>query len=358
MGAFWRQDEDAGCLPERSFGGSVAPEAAAPAVSVMMEVGDDGSYLDEALASLSRQTFDDFEIVLAHVGNSEATARIIRGWCAREPRLRVFETAPLPLAQAHNLVARQARGRFLARLDADDVALPTRLAIQHEALRANPRLGIVGGAAEVIDAGGNRLCVARYQLDDRDIRLAMANSCPFAHSAMMVRADAFWAVGGYRAGLNISEDYDLYARLIEHCQGANLATTVIRYRVHAASITSRSHRRMAITAFCVMAARSARARGLEEPFVDRGFSLRRAQRIAGLSRAALRRAVRVHSLRIMISRRMLLLPLPASLKSAARALALRIGGRALYLGLLRLWAALTAPWLEKRTAAAAAATRA
>ena len=358
MGAFWRQEEEAGCLAEGSAGGRITPAAIAPAVSVLMEVGADGRYLDEALASLSQQTFDDFEIVLAQLGRSEATARIIRDWCRREPRLRVLETAPLPLAQAHNLVARQARGRFLARLDADDVAMPTRLAVQYEALRANPQLGIVGGAAEIIDAGGNRLCVNRYHRADRDIRLAMASSCPFAHSAMMVRADAFWAVGGYRAGLNISEDYDLYARLIEHCQGGNLATTVIRYRVHPASITSRRHQRMAITAFCVMAARIARARGLEEPFVGRGVSLRRAQRIAGLSRVALRRAVRVHSLRIRISRRMLLLPLPAGLKSAARALVLGIGGRSVYLGLLRLWGPLAPPGRARRAVVAAVGRRA
>lgn len=357
MGAFWHRDERAGDLTDGSSGCGCSPVGRAPAVSVMMDVGDDAGFLDEALDSLSRQTFHDFEIVLAHVGKAEGTRRIIRRWCLREPRLRAFETSFLPLAQAHNFVARQARGTFLARLDADDAALPDRLELQHRALQANPAIGIIGGAAEMIDASGKRLCLARYHLADQDIRAAMARSCPFVHSAVMIRADAFWAAGGYRTGLNLSEDYDLYARLIEHCEAANLPTTLIRYRVHSGSLTSSRHDRMAIANFCVGAARLARASGREEPFSRGTVSLRRAQRLTGLSRTQMRHKLRAHSLRLLISRRMLLLPLPARVKSAVRSIALGLGGRGLYVALLGLIAALPPIAATKGTIALAEARR-
>jgi glycosyltransferase involved in cell wall biosynthesis len=305
-----------------------------------MDVSKEDSFLDAALESLARQTFDDFEIVLVENGSTDRVAAIVRRWEKREPRLRAFRIDRLPLAQAHNFAARQARAPFLARLDADDVALPTRLELQHRALTSEPELALVGSAVEVIDASGQKLCTIRYEQGDAELRRALCSYCPFVHSATMVRADAFWAAGGYRQGLNLSEDYELHTRLAEHGRIANLGVALVQYRIHDNSLTSRTPQRMAMTHLCVVAAQEARRRLMDEPFRSGIPQLRQVQRILGLSRAQLRRRLRASGWQLLISRRWLLLPLPVSIKSGLRRFALSIGLRRLYVRLLQSWSML------------------
>jgi hypothetical protein len=252
----------------------------------------------------------------------------------------------MPLARLHNAAAALARAPFLARLDADDIALPTRLEAQYHAMVDNPRLGLLGGAAEVVDAEGRALGLVRCIVGDAELRLALREACPFVHSALMMRTDLFRAVGGYRTGLNLCEDYDLCARMIERCEAANLPLPLVRYRVHGRSLMTRQSRRIAVSAFCVAAAGLARARHVPEPFCNGRVKLRDAQRLAGLSRRQVRRLLRSRSLRMMLSRRWLLLPLPAVVKAQVRALAIGLGGRGLYIGLLGV-ASLLAAWLDR-----------
>jgi glycosyltransferase involved in cell wall biosynthesis len=306
-----------------------------PSVSVLMDVGNDESFLDAALASLARQTFADFEIILVENGSSAGVSAIARRWEEREPRLRVFRIDRLPIAQAHNFAARQARAPLLARLDSDDIALPNRLELQHRALTAAPELVLVGSAAQVIDASARVLCTLRYEQSDAEIRRALRSHCPFVHSATMIRADAFWRAGGYREGLSLSEDYEFYTRLVDQGTAANLDVPLVQYRIHGQALTSRRPHRMAMTSLCVIALQEARRRHLDEPFRGGTPRLRQAAHILGLSRAQVRRQIRASGWRILIGRRAFLLPLPVRIKSGFRRLALGLGLRRPYARLLQ-----------------------
>jgi hypothetical protein len=310
---------------------------ATPAVSVIMDVCNGAPFLDEALASLAAQTFTDFDIVLCAHGISAEASETLRRWQARESRLRVIAAERTTLSRAHNIAARAARGVLLARLDADDIALPDRLRIQHRILSENPNLALLGSAAEIMDKGGRRLCTISNRETDREIRDQLRRSCPLLHSSVMMRADAFWKAGGYREGLNLSEDYDLYARILDFAQAANVAQPLLRYRLHKNSLTSQQPQRMAISNYCVRAATIARREGGCEPFLDGVPSLRRAQLIFGLSRSEVAHRVRSIGWQSRVSRRLLALPAPLP-AAQLRALALALGLRPAYSALFR-WSA-------------------
>jgi glycosyltransferase involved in cell wall biosynthesis len=329
-----------------------------PAVSVTMDVCNGAPFLNEALESLAAQTFGDFEIVLCAHGTTEEAGELIRCWQARDDRLRVIPAERTSLSRAHNIAAKAARGTFLARLDADDIALPDRLGIQYRKLTENPQLALLGSAAEIMDKQGRKLCIVRNGTTDGEIRDQLRRSCPFVHSSVMMRADAFWQAGGYREGLNLSEDYDLYARILDFAEAANLPQPLLRYRIHTNSLTSQKPHRMAITNFCVRAATIARRECRPEPFINGIPSLRRARQIFGLSSGEAIHRIRSIGWQSRVSRQLLAFPTPLAVASKLRALALALGLRPAYSAIFqwssRVAAARAAPARRRRRHRAAA----
>ena len=305
----------------------------------MMDVSTGELYLEQALASLAAQTFTDFEIVLCAHGANPATAAIVAKWEGIEPRLRVIRCPRLPLAKAHIMVASESRGALLARLDADDVARPERLQQQVRTFIEQPGLGFIGSAVSIINGSGEYLSIVRNPLDHAAIADATRNSCPIVHSSLMVRAELFHQAGGYRDGLNISEDYDLYCRMIEHGRGANSDAVLVDYRIHSNSLTSRQTLRMAIANEAIRVAGLARRNGTAEPFVDGTPSLRRTGALLGLSRKAIRRNVLATAAQSKTSRRLLTGRLSHRVNGWLRNLALQLGLRPVYSALfkVRVW---------------------
>lgn len=312
------------------------PAPAVPAVSVLMDVSGKGPFLDDALASLAAQSFDRFEIVLVAHGIDAATEARLAAWEQREPRLRVLRHPRMSLSRAHQLAADTAIAPLLARLDADDVALPHRLEHQAAMFASDPKLDFAGGAVEIIAADGQPLSVLHNPTSHAAIVAALPHCSPLVHSTLMVRGEVFRRAGGYRRGLNISEDYDLYCRLAAIGRGGNLGEPICGYRVHGYSMTSRNALRMAIANEAVRAALSARASGVGEPFVSGVPSLRRAAAITERSRRQLVEAVYATARQSRFSRRLLTAWMPLRAQVWMRDAALALGLRPVYAGLFRL----------------------
>jgi glycosyltransferase involved in cell wall biosynthesis len=306
-----------------------------PAISVLMPLRNAARFLEEALESLASQTFRNFEIVAVDNGSTDGTFDILLNWARREPRLRPLRLEHAQLAAALNHAASVARSPLLARLDGDDVAYPGRLAAQLAAMEARPAAGVIGSAAELIDGAGRPLGELKPPQRHRDICARQRISCGLIASSTLMRANSFRQVGGYRTGLNVSEDFDLYSRMSEHCELANLDEILIGYRIHGDSLTAQQPVRMALASVCVTAAAEARHRGVAEPFSSGTPNLRAALSLLGISRRTVSRVVRLRSAGNLLSRRLLGLPVPPFLRRLSFRLARRIKLRALYLGWLR-----------------------
>jgi len=292
--------------------------------------------LEEALASLAVQTFADFEIIVADNASTDATPDILGRWSVREPRLRTLRLDRNRLAASLNRAADIARAPILARLDADDIARPDRFERQHAALRERPSVGLIGSSATLLDGGGRRLGEVRPPQADKDIRRWHSTSSAIIPSSAMMRTEVFRKAGGYREGLNISEDYDLWMRMGEHCAFANLPELLIGYRVHGGSVTARHPVRMALASLCVSAAAAARRAGRREPFSAAGApNLRSALPLLGLSRREALRLVRYRSVSNAAARRILGLPVPPFVRALSPRLLRRLGLRPAYHAWLR-----------------------
>jgi hypothetical protein len=307
----------------------------APAVSVLIPVRNCAAYLPLALESLAAQTFRDFEIIVVDNGSSDGTAAILADWAAREKRLRAFRRERPGLADSLNFAASKARAPLLARLDGDDIALPHRLELQVRAMAERPSVGLLGSAVELIDSRGRWIGALDRPLDDAPLREFLRTGCGFVHSGVMMRREMFVAAGGYRKGLNVAEDYDLWLRMAEVTEIANLPERLVRYRLHTDSSTARKPVRQAVAIACVSAAREARRLGLPEPFSGGIPELRRALPLLGMSAASFRRQLRLSAFRLVVSHHYLALPLPTRLKGYLREIAIRLGLRPLYLLTLR-----------------------
>lgn len=192
--------------------------SSAPPVSVLLPVRDGAAHLEEAAASLSGQTFADFEVLAVDDGSSDATPELLADWAARDGRVRLLRQEPAGIVAALERARVSARGAVLARMDADDVCEPSRFERQDALLRSDPTLVGCGCRVRYFPDAAVRAGARRYErwlnacVTPAEVDRAMFVECPLAHPTFFLRADAVAAVGGYRE-MGWPEDYDLVLRL-------------------------------------------------------------------------------------------------------------------------------------------------
>jgi glycosyltransferase involved in cell wall biosynthesis len=201
-----------------------------------MGVRDGAAWLPEAIQSVLGQTLADLELIVVDDGSVDATPTQLAE--IRDPRLVVERQARAGLAVALNRALGCARAPLVARLDADDVALPTRLERQRAYLQAHPDVGLLGTAARLVDESGRDVGLVRPPEDDRAIRRALIRRNPFVHSSVMLRRALATSVGGYDASFPVAQDYDLWLRLSALTRMANLPEPLVVRRLVAGRVTA------------------------------------------------------------------------------------------------------------------------
>jgi glycosyltransferase involved in cell wall biosynthesis len=248
-----------------------------------MAVNHAGRFLDPALRSLADQTFEDFEVILVDNNSRDGSDRVIAEWAAKDERIRPHRMDVLGSAKCLNFAASLARAPLLARLDGTNILVPDRLRIQHARMEQEPHLGLLGGCVDLIDTDGNLIGHRPLPLSDPELRAFLRHGNPFVQSTIMMRRTAFDAVGGYRR-LRTSEDYDLWCRMAEVTQMANMRESLARFRVIETGIPVSRPIRMALNDACIVAAARARENIQPEPFLRGAASLRAALDILDVSR--------------------------------------------------------------------------
>ena len=227
-----------------------------PLVSVVMVVRNVEQFLAEAIESIVRQTFDDFEFVILDFGSTDRSKAIASAFAAQDSRIRLHEVPTCGLAEARNAACFFARGKYIAIQDADDISMPDRLLWQVEFMEKHQDIGLLGGASQWVDPQARPLWTLNFPTEDSEIRSAFATRCPFTQTAILMRREAFLEVKGYRAVFTQTEDYDLWLRISEHFRCANLKQVVVKYRIHPGqvSVTKREHQTL-----CAVTARASAA---------------------------------------------------------------------------------------------------
>lgn len=209
-----------------------------PRVSVLMPVYNGERCLREAVESILNQTFTDFEFVIVDDGSTDNTWQILQGYAANEPRIALVRNETnVGLARSLNKGLELARGEYIARMDADDVSLPERLATQVAFLDEHPEVGVVGCAAYVIDAEGSPTSIMRQPTMHGLILWSLCFSTPFIHPTVLLRKAVIERVGWYDDVLSANQDRDLWQRLSSVTRFANLSDAFLSYRIHPGSVS-------------------------------------------------------------------------------------------------------------------------
>lgn len=196
-------------------------------ISVLMSVRDGAAFLEEAVRSVLAQTYGEFEFVIVDNGSSDATPAMLGGFT--DPRLVVLRQDPgLSLGGALNLGLRHCRHELVARMDADDVCLPDRLALQLAYMTAHPETVVLGSAYRIFGAGEERTVHA--PLHPLEIAWRYTWESCLGHPTVMLRRSHVLAAGGYPEGT--AQDFVLFSHLALTCRLANLPQVLLRYRVH------------------------------------------------------------------------------------------------------------------------------
>jgi glycosyltransferase involved in cell wall biosynthesis len=235
-------------------------------ISVVMSVFNGQAFLAEAVESILGQTFHDFEFVIIDDGSIDRTAEMLANYTRQDERIHVHRHENKGRATSLNIGIGLARAKYIARMDADDIALRIRLEEQVRFREEHPDVGLLGGAFELISDDGSRLMnTVSFPTEDSDIKSALLVDNPICHPTVVMRKAVFEAAGGYRKALLDADDYDLWLRISERSQLANLKTCVLQYRIHPDQISIKGMRHQKE---CVLAARAAaalRSQGLPDP---------------------------------------------------------------------------------------------
>jgi glycosyltransferase involved in cell wall biosynthesis len=219
-----------------------------PIVSVLMPCYNAAGTLVEALESLARQTIEDYEVIAVDDGSSDGTTRILQEWAAADNRIRPILKPHGGIVLALNAGLNACRAQYIARLDADDLAHPQRLALQLAFMDEHPETAVVGCLVRGYPPEGVRQGILIYLewqnslLSDDDIRREMFVESPIAHPSALIRQEWLRKVGGYQEH-GWPEDYDLWLRL--YLAGARFAKVpeyLLDWREHPLRLTRQDSR--------------------------------------------------------------------------------------------------------------------
>lgn len=183
-----------------------------PRVSVVTSVYNGEVYVEECIDSILNQTFQDFEYIILNNGSTDRTAEILNSYT--DSRIHIIHQENLGISRSLNKGINLSKSALIARLDADDYALPQRLEKQIAFMGKYPDVILCG--SRILELIGEKLSEQRIAFveSDQAIKKSMSLFNPFAHSAVIFRKNIFFKAGGYNRQLKYCQDYDLWLRML------------------------------------------------------------------------------------------------------------------------------------------------
>jgi SAM-dependent methyltransferase len=237
-----------------------------PQVSVIMCAWNAGAYLEEALQSIFDQTFQDFEFLVVDNNSTDGTRERLRA-LHDQGKLRLIPLDEnLGVSRGLLVALAHSRGRFIARMDADDRSQPQRLARQVEYLLAHPEVYVLATRTALIDSEGKdtgRHFDADIASSYEEICRTLQEHCPMAHGSVMLRRELLREVGTYDLDYDEAEDYEYWTRIYRHRAMEVLPEVLFEHRVHERQATQERLRTVEAWAKCARLANWWRGEGKE-----------------------------------------------------------------------------------------------
>ncbi len=215
-----------------------------PIISVLMGIYNENKiYASQAIDSILNQTFSDFEFIICDDGSNPAFYRWLYGYCRKDKRIRLLRSScNQGLAAALNNGLKCAEGKYVARMDADDISARERLARQYDFLEAHPEYALTGCSVRMT---GKRGIWGMRIMEEIPTKESFLKTSPFVHPAIMIRMDAVKALHGYSESKTAvrAEDYEFFMRLyVAGFRGYNLQEPLLSYREDESSLKKRKYR--------------------------------------------------------------------------------------------------------------------
>ena len=204
-----------------------------------MSVYNSERYLRQAIDSILCQTFTDFEFIIINDGSIDGTQDILEGFKNKDNRLKIISRTNKGLIYSLNEGVKLAQGEYIARMDADDISMPTRLEKQLNYMQEGG-LVVCGTWAEGIDILGNKVCDMSYPPASGKINKFTLLHNPFIHPSVVFKKDVFEKVGGYKKFFKHIEDYELWTRIVFNYKTGNIDEPLLQYRLHPDQITKKN----------------------------------------------------------------------------------------------------------------------
>jgi glycosyltransferase involved in cell wall biosynthesis len=211
-------------------------------VSVVMAVFNAEKFLSQSIESILSQSYSDFEFIIVDDGSTDRSWEIISEYRAIDARIRPIRLRNNQgVAKAANAGLEIAIGKYIARMDSDDLSLPDRMAKQVNYLEAHPEVGILGSRMRYMDENGKLLSVLPVIKGDMNLHWFFMFESPFYNPTIMFRKSLVEQYGlRYDPSVRYGEDYDLWCRFLPVTQGENLTSVLLYYRLHSQSLTPRN----------------------------------------------------------------------------------------------------------------------
>lgn len=205
-----------------------------PKISILMSVHNGMPFLYEALESIKTQTYADWECIIIDDASTDTSAEVLTTYASEDSRFRIERNSENSgLTHSLNRALSLARGSLIARCDADDVLVPTRLTQQAAFLDTHPEVGLCGSWYTCINASGQHLQTMQPPTTHAALHWTLCRMNPFCHSSIMMRREALDAAGKtYAPDCPCAQDYELWTRMATVTHMATIPEVLVHYRLH------------------------------------------------------------------------------------------------------------------------------
>jgi glycosyltransferase involved in cell wall biosynthesis len=222
-----------------------------PLVSVIMPVYNAGEFLVRAIESIRKQTVTDFEFLIIDDGSTDDSWAIIKRFAKRDQRIRKFRNKKnVGIVKSLNILIPKTKGRFVARMDADDISLPNRFEKQIAHLETHPQLVACGGQECIINERGRTIAEKYFPTDERTCYNMIANIMVIQPPVLMARGDIFRKLR-YSNHIFKNDDISMHFKLLNHGGFGNVDDIIFKYRKREASLTHKNPKHVFFLALLV-----------------------------------------------------------------------------------------------------------